>query len=201
MICQTRLFHLSIPKPFRPRTGGDKEFAPVVGEIPSSRGGSRPLELHPAAQRVQAALHEVGLDVRIVEFAESTRTSADAAAAVGTTVGQIAKSLVFLSGGEPVLVIASGANRVDTAKVARLTGAPVRRADGDLVKAHTGFAIGGVPPVGHARPLRTLIDQDLFQYAGIWAAAGTPHAVFPLTPADLQRITGGTVADVREEPK
>lgn len=154
--------------------------------------------MHPNAQKVQDTLRSLGIEARVVEFAESTRTSAEAAAAVGTGVAQIAKSLVFMAGGEPVLVVASGANRVDVNKLGKLVGAQIRRADAGQVREWTGFPIGGVPPVGHARPLRTFIDRDLLQHAEIWAAAGTPHAVFPLTPQDLVRITGGTVADVRE---
>ena len=155
--------------------------------------------MHRNAQRVQETLVRLGAAGRVREFEASTRTSADAAAAIGTTVAQIAKSLVFMAGDEPVLVIASGANRVSTEKLSALTGAPVGRADGNLVKEWTGFPIGGVPPVGHDRPLKTFIDQDLLQYAEIWGAAGTPNAVFPTTPEELVRITGGTVADVREE--
>lgn len=150
----------------------------------------------PAAQRVQAALHERGLDVEVIEFAESTRTSAEAAAAIGCEVAEIAKSLVFTAGGRPVLVIASGANRVDTRKLAALAGGKVDRADADVVREATGFAIGGVPPVGHATALPIFIDRDLLAFARIYAAAGTPNAVFPLTPGDLVRITGGQVVDV-----
>ncbi|MFZ5817953.1 MAG: YbaK/EbsC family protein [Bacillota bacterium] len=155
--------------------------------------------MHRNAERVQEALAASGARGQVVEFAASTRTSAEAAAAIGTTVAQIAKSLVFLAGEEPVLVIASGVNRVSTAKLANLTGTEIRRPDGETVKRLTGFPIGGVPPVGHETPLRTFIDQDLFQFAEIWGAAGTPYAVFPTTPEELQRITGGTVADLREE--
>jgi prolyl-tRNA editing enzyme YbaK/EbsC (Cys-tRNA(Pro) deacylase) len=154
--------------------------------------------VHPNVAKVRAALSERGFDAHPVEFAESTRTSAEAAAAVGTTLGQIAKSLVFDAGGEPVLVIASGANRVSTAKVAALLGAKVSRADAELVRGATGFPIGGVPPVAHAQPLRILIDEDLLAFDGIWASAGTPNAVFPIPPQDLVRVTGGTVSDVRE---
>lgn len=154
---------------------------------------------HPNVERVRAALAERGVAFEPVEFAESTRTSAEAAAAIGTTVARIAKSLVFLAGDAPALVIASGVNRVDTAKLARLLGAPIRRADAEAVRQATGFPIGGVPPVGHAQALTTVIDQDLMAYETIWAAAGTPNAVFETTPADLVRMTGGAVADVRVE--
>jgi prolyl-tRNA editing enzyme YbaK/EbsC (Cys-tRNA(Pro) deacylase) len=156
---------------------------------------------HPNVERVRAALAERKVVAEPVEFAESTRTSAEAAAAIGTTVAQIAKSLVFLVGDASVLVIASGVNRVDTGKLARLLGAPVKRADAEIVRRATGYPIGGVPPVGHAEALRTVIDQDLMKLETIWAAAGTPNAVFETTPTELARMTGGLVADVREEPK
>lgn len=153
--------------------------------------------LSPAAQRLQAALDAHGLGHKVVEFAQTTRTSADAAAALGCTVAQIAKSIVFKSGGgAPVLVIASGPNRVDERKVAALLGEAIGKADADFVRQATGFVIGGVPPLGHAVPIRTLIDQDLMQYQTIWAAAGSPNAVFQLTPAQLVGMTGVEPADV-----
>jgi prolyl-tRNA editing enzyme YbaK/EbsC (Cys-tRNA(Pro) deacylase) len=154
--------------------------------------------MHPNAQHVQSVLTSLGSISQVEELAASTRTAVEAAAALGTTVPQIAKSLVFLCGDDPVLVIASGANRVSQKKLAALLADPVRRADADAVKRCTGFPIGGVPPVGHTAPLRVLVDQDLLQYPEVWAAAGTPHAVFRTTPDELVRITGGTVADVRE---
>jgi prolyl-tRNA editing enzyme YbaK/EbsC (Cys-tRNA(Pro) deacylase) len=153
--------------------------------------------LSAAAQRVQHALDARGLGHQVVEFAQTTRTSAEAAAAVGCTVAQIAKSIVFRSaGGAPVLVIASGPNRVDESKVAALLGEAIGKADAEFVRAATGFVIGGVPPLGHAVPIRTLIDQDLLAFETIWAAAGTPNAVFRLTPQALVTMTGGTPADV-----
>jgi prolyl-tRNA editing enzyme YbaK/EbsC (Cys-tRNA(Pro) deacylase) len=136
---------------------------------------------------------------RVVEFQTSTRTAQEAADTVGSTVGQIAKSLVFLAGGSPVLVIASGKNRVSEKKLKAHLGAKIRRANADDVRAATGYAIGGVPPLAHARPLRTLIDRDLLDFAEIFAAAGTPRAVFRLSPAELLRITGGEVVDIKEE--
>jgi Cys-tRNA(Pro) deacylase len=156
--------------------------------------------LKDSAQRVQAALDARGLQLRVREFPASTRTSEEAAAAVGCDVAQIAKSLVFRARetGRPVLIVASGANRVDEKKVAALLGEKIERADPDFVRAKTGFAIGGIPPVGHAEPPVVLLDQDLFQLATIWAAAGTPNAVFELTPEDLRALTDGTVADVRK---
>jgi prolyl-tRNA editing enzyme YbaK/EbsC (Cys-tRNA(Pro) deacylase) len=155
--------------------------------------------MHPNAERVQAALAAAGVRADVVEFAESTRTAAEAAAAIGTSVAQIAKSLVFLAGHEPVLVIASGANRVSTAKLAALVGAPVRRADADAVRRASGYPVGGVPPLGHATPLRVLLDRDLLALDQIWAAAGTPNAVFRIAPDELVRVTGGVPADVRED--
>jgi Cys-tRNA(Pro) deacylase len=156
--------------------------------------------LKDSAQRVQAALDARGLQLRVREFPASTRTSEEAAAAVGCDLAQIAKSLVFRARetGRPVLIVASGANRVDEKKVAALLGEKIERADPDFVRAKTGFAIGGIPPVGHAEPPVVLLDQDLFQLATIWAAAGTPNAVFELTPEDLRALTDGTVADVRK---
>ena len=156
---------------------------------------------HPNIERVRERLREQGIETQPVEFAESTRTSADAAAAIGTTVAQIAKSLVFMADGQPVLVIACGANRVDTKKLGALLDARITRADADTVRQATGFPIGGVPPVAHATPLRTLIDEDLLAYPSIWAAAGTPNAVFETTPADLVKMTSGQVADLKESPK
>jgi Cys-tRNA(Pro) deacylase len=152
-----------------------------------------------AVVRVEAALAAAGVDVRIVEFAESTRTAQDAARAVGSSVGQIVKSLVFLADGRPVLVLASGANRVDTAKLARLAGASrVEKATADATRQATGFSIGGVPPVGHRAPLPVYIDAALLAYDRVFAAAGTPHAVFPIAPATLVRITSGAVGDLAE---
>src|ERR671934_2030116 len=124
------------------------------------------------------------------EFPEGTRTAQDAAAAIGCSVGQIVKSLVFVRGDEPVLVLCSGANTVDAEKLG------LHKADADLVRRATGFAIGGVPPYGHSAPLDTLVDEDLMAYGEVWAAAGTPRSVFPLTPAQLLERSGGTVARV-----
>ncbi len=151
----------------------------------------------PATARVDSALRAHGLACEIVELAESTRTASEAAAACGVDVAQIVKSLVFLAGDEPILVLASGANRVDEPRLAALTGRPVRRADAAAVRAATGFAIGGVPPVGHARPLSVFIDRDLTRYPELVAAAGTPRAVFRLTPDELCRVTGGRVEDLK----
>ena len=155
--------------------------------------------LGPSVQRVQDALAAAGGGHTIVALAQSARTSADAARAVGCRVDQIAKSLVFCAEKtqRAVLVITSGANRVDEVKVTALLDEPIGRADADFVRARTGFAIGGVAPIAHAEPLTILIDEDLLKWPEIWAAAGHPNAVFRLTPDDLVRMTGGRVASVR----
>ncbi len=131
-------------------------------------------------------------------FPEGTRTAQDAAAAIGCDVAQIVKSLIFrrTETGGPVLVVASGANRVDEQKIAALLGEPIGKADAAFVREQTGFAIGGVPPAGHARPIETIVDEDLLRLDEIWAAAGTPRDVFPLTPDELLTLTSGRVADV-----
>lgn len=135
-------------------------------------------------------------DVRLEEFAESTATAVDAAAAIGTAVGRIVKSLVFMAGDRPILVLASGPNRVDVNRLAAIVGERITRANADQVRQLTGFTIGGVPPVGHGQPLATFIDRDLLGYDQVWAAAGTPNSVFPIDPRDLVRITGGCVEDL-----
>jgi prolyl-tRNA editing enzyme YbaK/EbsC (Cys-tRNA(Pro) deacylase) len=157
-----------------------------------------PDALPPSAQKVQAALDALGFSLQIISLPASTRTAAEAAAAVGCQVGQIAKSIVFRAGhsDRPVLVIASGSNRVNETKVAALLAEPLGKADADFVRRRTGFVIGGVPPLGHAEPLETFVDEDLLQYEEIWAAAGTPHAVFRLTPGDLVRMAGGRVVKI-----
>lgn len=149
-----------------------------------------------SVQRVADALEQLGIQVEITEFSESTRTAEEAAAAVNSSVGQIVKSLVFLAGDRPVLALVSGANRVDTGKLAAITGGKITRANADVVRETTGFSIGGVPPVGHVTTLLTYLDCDLLQYERVWAAAGTPNAVFPIAPDDLQRVTGAEVADL-----
>lgn len=155
--------------------------------------------LNASAQKVQDALTAFGMTLKVVEFPASTRTAADAAQAIGTTIGQIAKSVMFRAtqSNRPVLVIASGVNRVDEKKVGSLIGEPIAKADAEFVRQKTGFVIGGVPPVGHIEPPITLIDEDLLQYEEIWAAAGTPNAVFQLTPPDLVRIAGGRVEGIK----
>lgn len=151
-----------------------------------------------SARKVQDALIQLGFTNRIIELPDTTRTAVEAAAAIGCEVGAIVKSLVFKTQQteRPVLVIASGANRVNEKRLRDLAGEKIGRADADFVRQATGFAIGGIPPVGHPRPILTFIDEDLFRYAEVWAAGGTPHAVFNLTPAELVRMTGGTVISV-----
>lgn len=157
-------------------------------------------ELSQSAMRVQEYLAARGHALRVVELADSTRTAADAAGAIGCEVAQIVKSLVFRAkdSGRPVLVVASGVNRVDEAKVAALLGEPVGKADAAFVRERTGFAIGGVPPVGHAERIVTIMDEDLQQYGEIWAAAGTPHAVFRLTPDILRELAEPVVARIAQ---
>ena len=156
------------------------------------------MTLSASAQKGQDALAELGMTLQVVELPSSTRTAVEAAQAVGCQVGQIVKSLVFRAAqsDRPVLVVASGANRVNEALLGQALGEPIAKADADYVRLRTGFAIGGVPPLAHAEPLNIFIDQDLLQYAEIWAAAGTPHAVFCLTPAQLVAMTGGRVVKI-----
>lgn len=155
--------------------------------------------LKPSAQRVQDALAAQGFRHEVIELADSTRSAAEAAAAVGCAVGQIAKSLVFkgADSGQAILVIASGANRVHEKRLGQGLGEKLEKPAADFVREQTGFAIGGIPPLGHVRPLPTVIDEDLLQFDEIWAAAGHPNAVFRLTPAELVRMTGGTVTTIK----
>ena len=155
--------------------------------------------LSPSVQKVQDTIKNLGFSIEVVELEATTRTSAEAAQAVGCKVEQIAKSLVFQTGvsHRPILVIASGLNRVNEKKMGELISEPIGKADADFVRRHTGFAIGGVPPVGHLEKLEIFIDEDLLRYQEIWAAAGSPHAVFKLTPSDLVKMTGGRVTSVK----
>jgi prolyl-tRNA editing enzyme YbaK/EbsC (Cys-tRNA(Pro) deacylase) len=156
-------------------------------------------KLSSSALKVQQALKAFGLSLQVVEMPQTTRTAEDAARAVGCSVGQIAKSLVFK--GEvsmrPILVVTSGSNRVNEKALAEFISESVTKADPDFVREKTGFAIGGVPPLGRSERLEIFIDEDLLQFEEIWAAAGTPRAVFKLTPQDLQKITGGRVICVK----
>jgi len=146
-----------------------------------------------SARKVQEFLKDKGFDIAVRELPGSTRTAAEAAASIGCHVGQIAKSLVFQDkeSQEPILVIASGANQVDLKKIETATGLELRKADGKYIKEVVGFAIGGIPPVGHTTRLRTFLDPDLLQYEILWAAAGTPFSVFPLPAASLEELTQG----------
>jgi prolyl-tRNA editing enzyme YbaK/EbsC (Cys-tRNA(Pro) deacylase) len=155
-------------------------------------------DLPASARRVQDALTDKGFSNRVVIMPSTTRTAAEAAAACGCTVAQIAKSILFraVESNRPVLVMTSGANRVDEEVVAEALGEPIGRADADFVRDATGFAIGGVPPIGHSGPVEILIDRDLTAFDEIWAAAGTPFAVFKLTPGELTSMTGGRVIAV-----
>ncbi len=163
-----------------------------------------PSELSPSARRVQEVLATQGLPGRVVELPQTTRTAVDAARAIGCEVAQIVKSLVFRGArsDQAYLVLVRGVDRVDESRLAEIVGEPVARADADYVRERTGFAIGGVPPIGHREPLPILIDAALLEMPVLWAAAGTPHAVFRVLPGELARITGGRVVEVRtlQEP-
>jgi Cys-tRNA(Pro) deacylase len=156
-------------------------------------------QLSPSAQRVQDALRTLGFDSTVIEHTESTRTAQEAAERVGVTLGQIVKSLIFKGKvtGKPILVLTSGANRVDEKWIKDYAGEKIERADADFVREVTGYAIGGVPPIAHARQMETYLDEDLLQYDVIWAAAGTPKAVFALTPDELQKMTAGKIVQVK----
>jgi prolyl-tRNA editing enzyme YbaK/EbsC (Cys-tRNA(Pro) deacylase) len=155
--------------------------------------------LSPSSQKVQDALNARGYSFKVIESEQHTRTAQQAAEAVGCTLGQITKSLIFKgqTSGKPILVLTSGSNRVDEARISAYAGEPIGRADPEFVRAVTGFAIGGVPPLGHAQPMETYLDEDLMQYPTIWAAAGTPNSLFELTPEALKAMTSGQVAQVK----
>ena len=155
--------------------------------------------LTPSAQKVQNALRDLGFSNQVVEHQATTRTSAEAAQAVGCEVGQIAKSLVFQGKQthRPLLVIASGSNRVNEKKIAAFISEPLGKADADYVRTHTGFVIGGVPPIGHLEKLEIFIDEDLLHYDEIWAAAGNPNSVFRLSPSELVQMTRGRVVSIK----
>ena len=154
--------------------------------------------LSASAQRVQEALEAKGVELKVMELPGSTRTAQEAAHAAGCEIGQIVKSLVFkgAKSGEAVLVLTSGSNRVDESRLSEELGEPLGMADADFVRETTGFSIGGVPPVGHQSSFSTYIDEDLMGYEFIWAAAGTPRAIFKLTPDELVHITGGKLTAV-----
>lgn len=155
-------------------------------------------ELSPSALKVQQSLDNAGVSCRVLELEVSARTATEAAEAVGCAVGQIVKSLVFRgeTSGKAILALVSGSNRVDVKLLETACGEPVGKADASFVRERTGFAIGGIPPLGHAEPLCPIIDRDLLEYPEVWAAAGTPHALFRITPAELVSITGGLIAPV-----
>jgi prolyl-tRNA editing enzyme YbaK/EbsC (Cys-tRNA(Pro) deacylase) len=153
---------------------------------------------HPNSERVQTALKALGLECEVLELPDKTGTSAEAAAALGVTVSEIAKSLVFQSQENTILVIASGSNRVSMEKLEALAGSAVRRPSAGTVKERTGFPIGGIPPLGHATKLQTFVDQDLLNFSAVWAAAGTPRSVFRCTPDELVKMTDGSVSDLKE---
>jgi prolyl-tRNA editing enzyme YbaK/EbsC (Cys-tRNA(Pro) deacylase) len=157
------------------------------------------MPLSPSAQKIQDQLKSLGFSYTVIEHAESTRTAQEAADRAGCALGQIVKSLIFKGkeSGKPILVLTSGANRVDEKRISGYAGEPLGRADADFVRAVTGFAIGGVPPVGHLQNMETYIDEDFLQYPTIWAAAGTPNAIFELKTEDLQKMTGGRVVSVK----
>ncbi len=156
-------------------------------------------ELKSSAQKVQEALQALGLTCEVVQMQATTRTAEDAARAVGCEVGQIVKSLIFegKQSHRPILVVASGANRVNEKRLGQQISEPLKMANAEFVREMTGFAIGGVPPLGHCQPITVFIDADLLAYTEIWAAAGTPRAVFKLTPDELKMITNGTVISVK----
>ncbi len=159
--------------------------------------------MHPSAQKVADAARELGLDIEIVEFAQTTRSAQEAADAIGCRVAQIVKSLCFVVNGRPLIALVSGSNQLDERKLAALEGVgrkKVKRADADTVKSVTGFSIGGVPPFGHTSDLPVYVDEDLLQFDVVWAAAGTPFAVFVIAPGELVKACGGTAVSLRKSP-
>lgn len=155
--------------------------------------------LKKSSEKVQNVLNQFGFELNVIEFSDSTRTSQDAANTIGCIVNQIAKSLIFKgkTSKKPILIIASGPNRVNEKTIKQYVGENLQRADADFVLEHTGFAIGGIPPIGHKNQITTFIDEDLMKYDEIWAAAGTPNAVFKLTPNILAEITKGSIVNIK----
>ena len=155
--------------------------------------------LSPSAQKIQDQIKSLGYDYTVIEHAESTRTAQEAADRAGCELGQIVKSLIFKGkeSSKPILVLTSGANHVDEKRISEYAGEAIGRADADFVRAVTGFAIGGVPPFGHLQKMETYIDEDFLQYPSVWAAAGTPNAIFELRTGDLGKMTGGNVVRVK----
>src|SRR5688572_560934 len=155
--------------------------------------------LSTSAQKIQDLLNSLGYSYTVIEHAESTRTAQEAADRAGCELGQIVKSMIFKGkdSGKPILVLTSGANRVDEKRISEYAGEAIGRADPDFVRAVTGFAIGGVPPIGHLQKVETYLDEDFLQYETIWAAAGNPNAIFELPTETLQKITGAKVVRVK----
>jgi prolyl-tRNA editing enzyme YbaK/EbsC (Cys-tRNA(Pro) deacylase) len=156
--------------------------------------------LSSSAQKIQDLLTSLGYAYTVIEHIESTRTAQEAAERAGCELGQIVKSLIFRgkTSGKPILVLTSGANRVDEKLISQYAGESIRRADADFVRAVTGFAIGGIPPLGHSNKMETYLDEDFQQYSVVWAAAGTPNAIFELRTEDLQTMTGGKITRVKQ---
>jgi Cys-tRNA(Pro) deacylase len=156
-------------------------------------------QLSLSAQKIQNLLNSLGYDYIVIEYAESTRTAQEAADRAGCELGQIVKSLIFRGkiSGKPILVLTSGSNRVDEKRISGYAGETISRADADFVRSVTGYAIGGVPPIGHTQNMETFLDEDFFSYQTIWAAAGTPNAIFELKTEDLQKMTNGKIAQVK----
>ena len=156
-------------------------------------------QLSPSAQKIQALLNSLGYNYTVIEHAESTRTAQEAADRAGCELGQIVKSLIFRgkASGKPILVLTSGVNRVDEKRISGYAGESISRADADFVRAVTGYAIGGVPPIGHNEKMETYLDEDFLQHETVWAAAGTPNAIFELTMDDLQKMTEGKITQVK----
>jgi prolyl-tRNA editing enzyme YbaK/EbsC (Cys-tRNA(Pro) deacylase) len=179
-----------------------KELAtrrPGLSTSGGARGANMAEELSRSTRRFQELLSSFGKDFDVVQLPSSTRTAVEAAAAVGCSVEQIAKSILFrtIEGKRPVMVIASGINRVNESRVAEIVGGPIEKADAAYVREKTGFVIGGVPPIGHTEPILTIVDEDLLKLTEIWAAAGTPNSVFKLTGARLLEMTGGTLTSIK----
>jgi len=179
---------------------------PDPADLRSAADPRHPADLDPAVRRVVEAAARKGVDLRVVVLDATTHTAEDAARALGAELGQIVKSLVFVAprdeaGHEPILCLVAGTNRVDVARLAAVVGEPaIRRATAREARDLTGFAIGGIPPVGHARPVRVVMDPDLGRHREVWAAAGTDRAVFPVAPAALRALTNAVVAPIASEP-
>ena len=156
-------------------------------------------QLSTSAQKIQDRLNSLGYDFTVIEHTESTRTAQEAADRAGCELGQIVKSMIFMGQqtGKPILVLTSGANRVDEKRISEYAGEGIRRPQADFVRSVTGFAIGGVPPIGHLQKMETYIDEDFLPYETVWAAAGTPNAIFELSTEALQEMTGGKVVRVK----